>query len=173
MYETKSSRLLAYLCILLVVLMLSAMACGVKSGNRRGARPTQTTEFHRTQVTVFEQFRVDVTNDDTGCTADPADINVQLSQRVRFAIQLVSEGVTGGAAGTSAQLTGESQTVTYSVPGLEMSGSGGAFSAGVTSLELQLSSGNRASYDFNVANAGTFDILCDGEKIGTLTSTGG
>lgn len=171
MNKTNSSKSLIYLSLLLAVLMLGALACGVKSGNRRGARPTQTVEFHRTQVTAFEQFRINVTNDDTGCTADPADVNAQLNQRIRLAIQLVSEGVAGGTAGTSAQLIGESQTVTYSVPGLEMSGSGGAFSAGVTTLELSLSSGNRASYDFNIANTGTFDILCDGKKIGTFTTS--
>ncbi len=171
MNAARSSRSLIYLSLLLAILMLGALACGVKSGNRRGARPTQTVEFHRSPVTAFEQYRIDVTNDDTGCTSNPADVTAQVGQRIRFAIQLVSEGVAGGAAGTSAQLIGESQTVTYSIPGLEMSGSGGAFSAGVTSLELQLTSGNRASYDFNVANAGSFDILCDGVKIGTFTSS--
>ena len=173
MHKVKSGRTLIYLSILLAILMLTALACGVKAGNRRGARPTQTVEFHRSPVTAFEQFRIDVTNDDTGCTADPADVNAQLGQRIRFAIQLVSEGVAGGVAGTSARLIGESQTVTYKISGLEMSGSGGAFSPGVTSLELQLTSGNRASYDFNVANTGSFDILCDGVKVGTFTSTEG
>lgn len=172
MYAAKSNRTLIYLSILLAIVMLAAIACGVKAGNRRGARPTQITEFHRSPVTAFEQFRINVTNDDTGCTADPADVTAELNQRIRLAIQLVSEGVTGGVAGTSAQLIGESQTVTYSVPGLEMASSGGAFSAGVTSLELQLTSGNRASYDFNIANTGSFDILCDGEKIGTFTASG-
>ena len=68
MYTVKSSRTLIYLSVALAVLMLTALACGVKAGNRRGARPTQTTEFHRSPVTAFEQFRIDVTNDDTGCT---------------------------------------------------------------------------------------------------------
>jgi len=170
MNTVRSSRSLLYLSVLLAILMLGALACGVKSGNRRGARPTQTVEFHRSPVTAFEQFRVDVTNDDTGCSSDPANVDAEVGQRIRFAIQLVSEGVAGGVAGTSAQLIGESQTVTYSIPGLELSGSGGTFLPGVTSLELQLTSGNRSSYDFNVANAGTFDILCDDAKIGTFTS---
>ena len=114
----------------------------------------------RSPVTSFVQYRIDVTNDDTGCTSYPADIKAKVGQRMRFAIQLVSERVPRG-----------SQTVTYSIPGLELSGSGGAFLPGVTSLELHLSSGNRTSYDFDVANAGSFDILCDGVKIGTFTSS--
>ena len=170
MNTVRSSRSLLYLSVLLAILMLGALACGVKSGNRRGARPTQTIEFHRSPVTALEKFRVYVTNDDTGCSSHPADVDAAVGQRIRFAIQLVSEGVTAGVAGTSAQLIGESQTVTYSIPGLELSGSGGAFLPGVTSFELQLSSGNRTSYDFNVANGGTFDILCDSAKVGVFTS---
>ncbi len=79
---------LFYLAILLILVSLTLLACGIKSGDRRAARSTPITVFHRSPVTAFEQFRVDVENTDAGCSADPADISIVSSQRVRLAIQL-------------------------------------------------------------------------------------
>ena len=164
---------LFYLAILITLVGLAALACGVESGNRRAARPTQTAEFHRSPVAAFEQFRVNVDNSESGCSADPADISGSVGQRIRLAIQLTAEGVTGGSGGSSTQFTGERDQVKYLIQGLQISGSGGAFTAGVTDVDLELDSGTRRSYDFNIANAGTFDILCDGVKIGTFTANEG
>lgn len=173
MVEKNSRSSLFYLAILITLVGLGALACGVESGNRRAARTTPTSEFHRSPVSAFEQFRIEVANADGVCSATPADVGASVGQRVRLAIQLGGAGVTGGAGGTSTQFTGERDTVTYSIQDLEISGSGGAFSPGITSVSLELDSGTRRSYDFNIVNAGTFDILCDGNKIGTFTATEG
>ncbi len=159
---------IVYIAVLMCLFMLGALACGVKSGDRSPARSTPITEFHRSPVTAFEQFRVDVVNTEAGCSADPADVAIVSSQRVRLAIQLKSEAVTQTAGG-STQFTGERDEVRYVIQGLEISGSGGAFQPGVTNVDLELESGTRRSYDFNAANVGDFDILCDGAKIGTFT----
>ena len=162
---------LLYLAILLTLVSVAAIACGIKSGDRSPARSTPITVFHRTVVTAFEQFRVDVENTSSGCVADPADIDIVASQRVRLAIQLKSDAVTQSAGGGSTQFTGERDKVRYVIQGLEISGSGGAFTTGITSVDLELESGTRRSYDFNAANFGDFDILCDGVKIGTFSVT--
>ena len=159
---------LLYLAILLTLVSVAAIACGIKSGDRSPARSTPITVFHRTPVTAFEQFRIEVVNTEAGCTADPADVSIVSSQRVRLAIQLKSDAVTQSAGG-STQFTGERDKVRYVIQGLEISGSGGAFPTGVTNIDLELESGTRRSYDFNAANLGDFDILCDGVKIGTFT----
>ena len=170
--ETASSSrrglTLMYLTILLTLVSLAAIACGIKSGDRSPARSTPITVFHRTVVTAFEQFRVEVENTEAGCSADPGDISIVSSQRVRLAIQLKSDSVTQSGGG-STQFTGERDKVRYVIQGLEISGSGGAFTTGVTNVDLELESGTRRSYDFNAANLGDFDILCDGVKIGTFS----
>ena len=117
-------------------------------------KPTAPSTLHRSPVTAFEQFRIDVENTAAGCAADPADISIVSSQRVRLAIQLKSDAVR--------------DKVRYVIQGLEISGSGGAFT-GVTKIDLELESGPRRSYDFNATNSGDFNILCDGVKIGTFT----
>ena len=114
----------------------------------------KTGEFHRSPVAAFEQFRVDVEKTDEGCTADPANITVITGQRIRLAVQLQSH---------------EHGRVSYRINGLTISSSGGALGSGATNVNLALESGTRLSYDFNAASAGAFDILCDGEKIGTFT----
>ena len=157
--------------LLLTLVALVAVACGVKSGERRSSRPQGITqEFHRSPVTAFEQFRIELSKTDEGCTAEPADINVALANRVRLAIQLpaeIQEGTT-----KSLEVVGEKIQVAYEISGLEIKASGGAFTTGVKEFNLSLESGARASYDFNPVNAGQFDILCDGEKVGTFTVTG-
>lgn len=159
---------MVYVAVLMCLLMLGTLACGVKAGNRRGARPTPTTEFHRSPVTAFEQVRVDLTNLEGSCAADPSELSFITGQRVRLAIQLKTQSIAQGSTG-SAIVTGERDQINYSIPGLEVSASGGAFSPGITSINLDLFAGTRNSYDFNPANEGSFDILCDGAKIGTFT----
>ena len=148
------------------------LACGVESGNRRPARQDEdkTGEFHRSPVAAFEQFRVDVEKTDGGCTADPANIDVSDGQRVRLAVQLQGGGEITTSGGTgSTQFVGERDEAVYSIDGLQITSSGGAFGTGVTEVNLELESGGRVNYDFNAAGAGAFDILCDGDKIGTFT----
>ena len=159
-------------CLPLIALtFLSLIACGVESGDRTPARrdDDRTGEFHRSPVTAFEQFRVDVENTDDGCTVDPADITVADGQRVRLAVQLQSDVELSTTATGSTTVEGERETANFSIDGLTISGSGGAFGAGVTNVNLDLESGTRRSYDFNTAGAGAFDILCDGAKAGTFT----
>ena len=163
-----SRRMLLCIPILLTILALTVVACGVKAGDNTPARPGGgITEFHRSPVTAFEQFRVTLEKTDAGCTADPSDITVTMGQRVRLAIQLpteVAQGTTG-----SLIVTGDRFEITYGISGLEISSSGGAFGTGVTAVDLMLESGAKQSYDFNPAIAGAFEILCDGEKVGTFT----
>lgn len=159
---------MVYLAVLLCLLTLGALACGIKAGDRRGARPTPTIEFHRSPVTAFEQIRIDLTKTENSCVADPSDLTFISGQRVRLAIQLKTKGIAQGSTG-SAIVTGERDRLIYSIPELEISASGGAFSPGVTRINLDLAAGTRSSYDFNPANEGSFDILCDGAKIGTFT----
>lgn len=163
---------LPYFALLLGLGCMLLLACGVESGNRRPARQDEdkTGEFHRSPVAAFEQIRIDLEKTDDGCTANPADITVSDGQRVRLSPQLQGGGeitTTGGTGST--QFVGERDKAVYSVDGLQISSSGGAFGAGVTEVNLELESGRRLSYDFNAAGAGAFDILCDGEKVGTFT----
>ena len=163
-------RSLSYLAALVTLLALASIACGVESGDRRPARQgeTETLEFHRTPVTAFEQFRIDVTKEeDADCSIDPSDVAVQMGNRVRLAIQLpteIAQGTTG-----SLEVTGEKQQLQFKIEGLEMTASGGAFGTGKTAFDIELESGARKSYDFNAANTGAFDMLCDGTKVGTFT----
>ena len=157
---------------LIGLLALASMACGVQSGDRRPARQgdAETTEFHRTPVTAFEQFRMDVTKDDASCSIDPDAVNVTMGSRVRLAIQLpLEEGQMGQGATKSIVVTGEKQSADFKIDGLQMTASGGAFGTGKTEFDITLESGARKSYDFNTANSGAFDMLCDGTKVGTFT----
>ena len=163
-----SRQLMLFLPILLMLLALSALACGVKSGDRGSARPGgESTEFHRSPVAALQQFRVDLTKSEAGCTANPADISVASNQRVRMAIQLPTE--IGQSSSGSLTVTGDRDTVNYTISGLELASTAGAFGLGVTEFNLELDAGARLSYDFNTANTGAFDILCDGAKVGTFT----
>lgn len=177
--ETKHGRRLVrspLMFLAIAVLAVAGMvmqACDVESGDRTPARrdDDKTGEFHRSPVAAFEQFRIDVTNDDTGCAAEPADVNAELNQRVRLAIQLQGAAITSTGTG-STSVEGERDKVKYEVSGLQISSSGGAFGTGVTAIDLDLESGTRRTYDFNTANAGEFDILCNGEKVGTFAVSG-
>ena len=156
----------------LALVALIVIACGVQSGDRRPARQgeSETTEFHRSPVTAFEQFRMDVAKDDAGCSIDPSEVAVTMGNRVRLAIQLpLEEGQMGQGATKSIVVTGEKQSAQFKIDGLQMSASGGAFGTGKTEFDITLESGARKSYDFNAANSGAFDMLCDGTKIGTFT----
>ncbi len=167
----RARNLSLYVTLVLILIGVTAIACGVKSGDRNPARPGgQIEEFHRTQVSTLEQFRVNVAKDDSGCTADPADITVALANRVRLAIQLPSARISQGVTG-SLEVSGEGDEVTYNIAGMELKTTGAALGTGVKELNQLLSAGARKSFDFNVVNPGAYDILCDGEKIGTFTVT--
>ncbi len=158
--------------LLALASMAVSMACGVESGDRRPARQgdAETTEFHRTPVTAFEQFRMNMTKDDAGCSIDPNEIAVTMGNRVRLAVQLpLEEGQMGQGATKSIVVTGEKKSLQFKIDGLQMSASGGAFGTGKTEFDITLESGARKSYDFNAANSGAFPMLCDGTEIGTFT----
>ena len=163
-------RSLAYVAALVALLSVASLACGVESGDRRPARQgeTETLEFHRTPVTAFEQFRINVTKEeDADCSIDPSEVTVQMGNRVRLAIQIPIEIAQG--ATKSLEVVGEKQQLQFTIDGLEMTASGGAFGTGKTAFDIELESGARKSYDFNAANTGAFDMLCDGAKVGTFT----
>ncbi|MAF52171.1 MAG: hypothetical protein CL694_04030 [Chloroflexi bacterium] len=167
-----SSRAVAtivrFIPVAIAILVLAAMGCGVKSGDRGSARPEgESTEFHRSPVTAFEQFRVDLATSDAGCTADPGDITVTMGQRVRIAIQLPTELAQGSTG--SLEVVGEQEEVHYVISGLEINNAGGAFVATATSVDLEFESGARVFYDFNPGNSGAFDILCNDDKVGVFT----
>ena len=169
------ARLPLYLLAALTLTSLLLMACGVESGNRRPARDDEdkTGEFHRSPVAALEQFRIDVEKSEAGCTADPADVTVQDGRRVSLAIQLTGGGTITTTGTGSTAFEGERESATYAIPGLAISASAGVLGAGVTAIDLELSSGRRSAYQFNVNGAGAFDILCDGDEVGTFTVTGG
>ncbi len=163
-------RSFSYLAVLVALFGLAVVACGVESGDRRPARQgeTETLEFHRSPVTAFEQFRMNLTKEEDGtCSIDPSEVSVQMGNRVRLAIQLPIEIAQG--ATKSLEVVGEKQQLQFKIDGLEMSASGGAFGTGKTAFDMEIESGSRRSYDFNPANTGAFDMLCDGAKIGTFT----
>lgn len=170
-----AARLPLYLLAALTLTSVLLMACGVESGNRRPARDDEdkTGEFHRSPVAALEQFRIDVEKSEDGCSADPADVTVQDGRRVSLGIQLTGGGTITTTGTGSTALEGERESATYAIPGLGISASGGVLGAGVTEIDLELSSGRRSTYQFNVNGAGAFDILCDGEKVGTFTVTSG
>ena len=91
-----------------------------------------------------------------------------MGQRVRLALQLPGAAVTQGTTG-SLEVTGDRQQLQFKIDRLEMTASGGAFGTGKTEFDMEIESGSRRSYDFNPANTGQFEMLCDGTKIGTFT----
>ncbi len=154
--------------LLSALVAMTVVACGVKAGERRPARPTPVEQFHRTPVSALEQTRVDIIKTDTGCRAQPADLRFTKNQRVNLAIQIPAEIAEGETR--SLILRGEKVKATYSIPGLQITGAAGAF-FNADKVDLTIESGSRPAFQFTVLNAGQFDILCDGVKIGTLTVT--
>jgi hypothetical protein len=170
--KSLSVNLRLFSTILLALIAAMSLACGVQSGDRRSAQTQgQPEEFFRPEVPAFEQFRIDLAKDEQGdCTTNETDIQVTQGQRIRLAVQLRTEDIAQGATG-SIVVTGEGErdSVTYQIPNLEISSSGGALGSGVTGVNLTLEAGTRTNFDFNLANAGAFDVLCDGSKVGTIT----
>ena len=165
-------KIIAVMLLTVAIFLLSSMACGVKAGNNRPARDDDDKQgaFHRTPVTVLENLRVDLSKESGDCEAEPGDISVPAAARVRLGVQLGGTSVKEGAT-NSIEIVGEVKEATYEVSGLTIKAAGGALDAGVTELSLDLTSGSRKNYDFNIASAGTFDILCDGNKVGVFTAT--
>lgn len=168
---TRQGGLALGVVIVFALAAMAALACGVESGERRAARETPITEFHRTPIGTLEPTNVDLKKTDDGCEADPADLKFTKGQRVRLAVQIPAQ-IVEGATGSLEQ-KGEKITLTYAVPGLEISNAGGAeFFLGAKAVDLTVESGPRVNFDFNVVNSGTFDIMCEGKKVGTLTVAG-
>jgi hypothetical protein len=165
-------KIIAVMLLTVAIFLLSSMACGVKAGNNRPARDDDDKQgaFHRTPVTVLENLRVDLSKESGDCEAEPGDISVPAAARVRLGVQLGGTSVKEGAT-NSIEIVGEVKEATYEVSGLTIKAAGGALDVGVTELSLDLTSGSRKNYDFNIASAGTFDILCDGNKVGVFTAT--
>ena len=162
-----TNRRFLLLVMVAMLLALAAAACGVKAGDRQPARPTPTKVFHRTPIGVLEPTRINLQLLEGKCSAEPSEITLKQANRIRLAIQLPTELKMG--PGGSPVETGERAEVTFQIPGLQIQNVGGAMPAGSTSIDLTLTSGPRTNYDFNVANTGTFDMLCNGEKVGTVT----
>ena len=160
--------------VLLIALVgIVATACGVKSGNRRPAREDsdKTGEFHRTPITSkLEELQVKLDKADGTCKATPADLTSPVASRVRLGVQLVGTSVKEGLT-KSIEIVGEKKEAKYEISGMTIKSAGGALNMGTSSLALDLQSGSRKNYDFNIGAAGTYDILCDGSKVGTFTAT--
>ena len=153
--------------------LLFSFACGVKSGDRRPARTDadKQGEFHRSPVAFkMEELTIDLDKTEQGCIATPADVSVPLAARIRLAVQLQGADLGKSATG-SITVTGEKKNAKYEISGMVIKSAAGAFDIGTSAVQLDLESGARKSYDFNVASAGSFDILCDGNKVGTFTVT--
>jgi hypothetical protein len=161
------------LVLLIALLSLLAAACGVKSGNRRPAREDsdKTGEFHRSPITSkLEELSVDLDKADGTCKATPGDLTSPAAARVRLGVQLVGTSVKENLT-KSIEIVGEKKNAKYEISGLTIKSAGGALDIGTSSLALDLQSGSRKNYDFNIGAAGTYDILCDGSKVGTFTAT--
>ena len=165
-------KIMAIMLLTVAISLLSSMACGVKAGNNRPARDDDDKqgEFHRTPVTVLENLRVDLSKESGDCEAEPGDVSVPAAARIRLGVQLGGTSVKEGAT-NSIEIVGEVKEATYEISGLTIKAAGGALDVGVTELRLDLTSGSRKNYDFNIASPGTFDILCDGIKVGVFTAT--
>ena len=153
--------------------LLFSFACGVKSGDRRPARTDadKQGEFHRSPVAFkMEELTIDLDKTEQGCIATPADVSVPLAARIRLAVQLQGADLGKSATG-SITVTGEKKNAKYEISGMVIKSAAGAFDIGTSAVQLDLESGARKNYDFNVASAGSFDILCDGNKVGTFTGT--
>jgi len=160
--------------VLLIALVgIVATACGVKSGNRRPAREDsdKTGEFHRTPIiSKLEELQVKLDKADGTCKATPGDLTSPVAARVRLGVQLVGTSVKEGLT-KSIEIVGEKKEAKYEISGMTIKSAGGALDIGTPSIALELQSGSRKNYDFNIGAAGTYDILCDGSKVGTFTAT--
>jgi hypothetical protein len=161
------------LVLLIALLSLLAAACGVKSDDRRPARENseKTGEFHGSPITSkFEELSVDLYKAEGTCKATPGDLTSPVATRVRLGVQLVGTSVKEGFP-KSIEIVGEKKKAKYEISGMTIKSAGGALDIGTSSLALDLPSGSRKNYDFNIGAAGAYDILCDGSKVGTFTAT--
>ena len=159
--------------MLIVLVGIIATACGVKSGNRRPARTDddKTGEFHRSPIaSKLQELSVDLDKADGTCKATPGDLTAPVASRVRLGVQLGGTSVKEGAT-KSIEIVGEKKEAKYEISGMTIKAAGGALEIGTSSIALALASGSRKNYDFNIGAAGAFDILCDGNKVGTFTAT--
>ncbi len=160
--------------VLLIALVgIVATACGVKSGNRRPAREDsdKTGEFHRSPISSkLQELSVDLDKADGTCKATPGDLTSPVASRIRLGVQLVGTSVKEGVT-KSIEIVGEKKQAKYEISGMTIKAAGGALEMGSSSIALDLASGSRKNYDFNVGAPGTYDILCDGDKVGTFTAT--
>jgi len=169
--------------MLIVLIGIVATACGVKSGNRRPAREDsdKTGEFHRSPIaSKLQELSVDLDKADGTCkatsmvngieSASPGDLTAPVASRIRLGVQLVGTSVKEGAT-KSIEIVGEKKNAKYEISGMNIKAAGGALEIGTASIALDLASGSRKNYDFNIGAPGTYDILCDGSKVGTFTAT--
>ena len=160
--------------VLLIALVgIVVTACGVKSGNRRPAREDsdKTGEFHRSPISSkLQELSVDLDKAEGTCKATPGDLTSPVASRVRLGVQLVGTSVKEGLT-KSIEIVGEKKQAKYEISGMTIKAAGGALEMGSSSIALDLASGSRKNYDFNIGASGTFDILCDGDKVGTFTAT--
>ena len=122
----------------------------------------------RRPISAFEHYRIDVTKTNEGCYADPNHINVMNGQRLRLSLELhPTVYSTATETGSSTSET-ERDKVRYRIDGLTVCSSCDEHNMSVTHVDVELESGALQSYDFNVLGGGIFDVLCDGEEIGSF-----
>ncbi len=168
-----------YVALLLATVALVAAACGVESGNRRSPRETPILVFHRTPISTLEPTNIDLIVDENDvCTTNNADLEFPEGVRVWLNIQIPDEGVIQGSTGSLEVTSAADATAEYVIEGLQVSGvddSRGLLKTVDGNQVITLEDvGTRFRVVFNIASpAGTYDILCNGSKIGEFAVTAG
>ena len=128
------------------------------------------TESDKTDLFLLQELSVDLDKTDGTCIAVPGDLISTVDTRVRLAVRLVGTS-TKESGIKSGEVVGEKKRAKYEISGMIVKAPGGSLGIGTSSIALDLASGSTKNYDFNIGAPGAFDILCDGNKVGTFTAT--
>ena len=167
---------LLYLTLFLMSVAFVAVACGVESGNRRAARETPIDVFFRTQIGALEPTNVNLAVDEDNVCSATGGANLQFAEgeRVRLSLQIEAV-IQQGATGSLEVVGGGDAQAEYIIDGLEISSVTDPRSVHDTNGNQQVfnvTTGPRLNIDFSVDNVGTFDVLCNGTKIGEIVVSG-
>ncbi len=168
-----------YVALLLATVAFAVAACGVESGNRRSARETPTDVFHRTPIGTLEPTNIDlVVDENDACTTNRANLEFAEEVRVWLNIQIPDEGIQQGATGSLESTIAADATAEYIIEGLQVTGvidpRNVHETVGGNQVITIADVGTRFRVEFNVASpAGTYNITCNGTKLGEFAVTAG
>ena len=149
--------------LLIGLVGIIATGCGTESD--------KTEEIRISPITSkLQELSVDLDKNDGTCKAVPGDLISTVDTRVRLAVGLVGTS-TKESGMKSGEVVGEKKRAKYEISGMIVKAPGGSLGIGTSSIALDLASGSTKNYDFNIGAPGAFDILCDGNKVGTFTAT--